>query len=93
MVTIIIYICIFIQKTSDAQAIPHHLLTSVQPVPEQWLAAWSTLLSFIFFHVMSYGVDYSFSQFGSAFLVLFPHNSLCPPPAFSWARQQEKLRS
>lgn len=69
------------------------LLTTCQPMPSQFLSSGClpqpTVLSFIVFCMMSYGVEYLFSQFRSAVLALFPPSSLFPLSPLAGRTAQE----
>ena len=70
---------IWMNITSDAQAVAHHPLTDAQLAP--WAAEESQMKSHPLqnsFHMMSYGMEYPFVQFRSAVLILFPPSSLSP---------------
>lgn len=53
------------------------MLTNVQPVPEHQSAPPGQLLPVYILGMVSYGVEYSFGQFGLAVLAVTTHNFLC----------------
>ena len=72
-------------------AIAHHLLTDAQSVPEQRSTPPSQLPPVYILGMTSYGMEYSFGQFGSAVLAVSPPNFLCPSSLLAgWAREAEK---
>ena len=73
-------------------AIAHHSPTDAQLVPEQRSAPPGQLPPVYILGMMSYGMEYSFGQFGSAVLAVSPPSFLCPP-AYLLAGQYEKLKS
>ena len=67
-------------------AIAHHSLTDAQLVPEQRSASPSQLPSVYTLGMTSYGMEYSFGQFGSAVLAVSPPSFLCPSSLLAgWA--------
>ena len=72
-------------------AIAHHSPTDAQLVPEQRSAPPGQLPPVYILGMMSYGMEYSFGQFGSAVLAVSPPSFLCPSSLLAgWAREAEK---
>lgn len=71
--------------TRDSQAIVHHPLTNVQLAPqvaeERQMNSYPLQNSF---HIMSHRMEYPFSQFKSAVLILFPPSYLGPHCNWPW---------
>ena len=73
------YIDTTIYITSDAQAVAHHPPGDAQPIPQAAGAREMNCHPFQYsFLILSYGVEYPFSQFKSAVLILLPTGSLGP---------------
>ena len=67
-------------------AIAHHSPTDAQLVPEQQFTPPSQFLPVYRLGMTSYGMEYSFGQFGSAVLAVSPPSFLCPSSLLAgWA--------
>ena len=62
-------------------AIAHHSPNDAQLVPKQQSAPPGQLPPVYILGMMSYGMEYSSGQFGSAVLAVSPPSFLCPSPS------------
>ena len=66
--------------------VAHHSLTDAQLVPKQRSAPPNQFPPVYILGIMSYGMEYSFGQFGSAVLAVSPPSFLCPSSLLAgWA--------
>ena len=80
------FVCVWMDITSGAQAIAHHPPTDAQLAPHsKWKREMNSHLLQKSFCMMSYGMEYPFGQLKSVILILFPPKPLHPSPRMALA--------